>query len=218
MISRLYHRPMSAPRALTLAIAVALAACTNPATLSPSPSGPAAEPSTAALPTPSNVPVPLPVTSPTVDLDLADALRIAPPYELERPSSADFAELSGQIQGLPFDLAKSAGAGYAPSDFPIDFRFVREDGDLVGVVALVGMPDEVAAQPGLLESIAEATAAEANARLSYETIHGVKVGVVRGPIASTLAMLDGRLVFAQTGQPAVDPKDLLTAVITANEA
>jgi hypothetical protein len=208
---------MSAPRALALIIAVAFSACTIPPTLSPSPSGPAAEPSTTALPSPSSVLVPLPLTSPVVDLDLADALRIAPPYELERPSSSDLVNLSGQIQGLPFDLAKSAGAGYAPSDFPMGLRFVRDGGDLVGVVVLVVMPEEVAARPGLLESIAAAAAAEANARLSYETIHGVKVGIVRGPIASTLAMLNGRLVFAQTGLPAVDPKDLITAVIATND-
>lgn len=35
-------------------------------------------------------------------------------------------------------------------------------------------------------------------------------------IASTIAIVHGNLVMAQSGQPAVDPKDLMTAVITAN--
>jgi hypothetical protein len=144
------------------------------------------------------------------------ALQIAPPYELERPSSSDLERLSGNIRGLPDDLAKSAGAGYAPSDFPMGVRFIRDAGTSVGVLVVLAIPAEVAEQPGLLESVAAAVAAEVNAVLSYETIQGVKVGVVRGPIANTLAIVQGNLVLAQSGQPAVDPKDLMTAVIAAN--
>ena len=215
-MARLYHRAMVAPRAFALTIALALAACTSPATLAPSPSGSGAGPTSTTVPAGSGGAVPLPQTSFAPDMDLAAAIAIAPPYELDPPSSSEYDNLSGQIQGLPFDLAQHAGSGYAPADFPMGFRFVREGGNLVGVVALVGMPDEVAAQPGLLESIAAATAAEANARLSYETIGGLNVGIVRGPIASALVIVDGRLVFAQTGQPSVAPEELMTAVIAAS--
>ena len=204
---------MVAPRALSLTIAVAIAACSNPSTLAPS--GVATEPTTTALPTASSNLVPLPLTSAGIDPDVA--LEIAPPYELEPPTPADFDNLSGQVQGLPFDLANSAGAVYAPADFPMGFRFIHEAGNEVGVVAFLEMPAEVAALPGLLESIAAAAAAEANARLTFETINGVKVGIVKGPIASTLAIVDGHLVFVQTGLPAVDPKDLMTAVIAASD-
>ena len=206
---------MLAPRALALTIAVALAGCTSSATLVPSPSGSAAESTTTGVPSATSNLVPLPLTSAGMDPDVA--LEIAPPYELEPPTGSDFDNLSGQIQGLPFDLANSAGTGYAPSDFPLGFRFIHEAGNEVGVVAFLEMPAEVAALVGLLESIATAAAAEANARLSYETINGVKVGIVQGPIASTLAIVDGHLVFVQTGLPAVDPKDLMTAVIAASD-
>ncbi len=210
---------MAAPRALTVVIALALAACSNTPTLSPSPvPAPTAEPTPTALPTPSSTPVPSPLTSPSAVVDPATALQIAPPYELERPSASDLDQLSGNIRGLSSDLAKSAGAGYAPNDFPMGFRFIRDADRSVGVIVLLGMPAEVAEQPGLLESVAAAVAAEVNAVLSYEMIRGVKVGVVRGPIANTLAILHGHLVMAQSGQPAVDPKDLMTAVIAANEA
>jgi hypothetical protein len=97
-------------------------------------------------------------------------------------------------------------------------RFIRDGSRSVGAVVVLGMPAEVAELPGLLESVAAAVAAETNAILSYETIQGVKVAVVRGPIASSLAVLHGKLVMAQSGQPAVAPKDLLTAVIAANNA
>ena len=156
--------------------------------------------------------------SPAIDLDLANALQIAPPYELERANSSDLDRLSGNIPGLPSDLAESAGAGYAPSDFPMGFRFVREADRSVGVIAVLGMPADVAEMPGLLESVATEVAIEVNAILSYETLQGVKVGFVRGPIASTIAIVHGHLVMAQSGQPAVDPKDLMAAVIAANEA
>ena len=209
---------MAAPRAVTLVIALVFAACSNTPTLAPSPSGRAAEPTPTALTLPSSTPVPLPLVSPSVDLDLANALQIAPPYELERPSSSDLDRLSGNILGLPSDLAESAGAGYAPSDFPMGFRFVRDADKSVGVIVVLGMPAEVAEMPGLLVSVAAAVAIEVNAILSYETLQGVEVGVVRGPIASTIAVLHGHLVMAQSGQPAVDPKDLMTAVIAANEA
>jgi hypothetical protein len=213
----MYDRPMVAPRALILVVALALAACSNTSTLSPSPvPAPTAEPTLTALPTATSAPVPSPVVSPSPDVDPATALQIAPPYELERPNGSDLDRLSGNIRGLSSDLAKSAGAGYAPTDFPMGFRFVRDADKSVGIIVLLGMPSEVAKLPGLLESIAVAVAAEVNAVLSYETIGGVKVGVVRGPIANTLAMLDGHLVMAQSGQPAVDPKDLMTAVIAAN--
>lgn len=184
---------MAAPRALTLVVALVLAACTS-------------------------TPAASPLTSPSAAVDPAAALQIASPYELERPSASDLDGLSGNIRGLSADLAESAGAGYAPADFPMGFRFVRDADEPVGVVVLLAMPAEVAETPGLLEPIAAAVAAEVNAVLSYETIQGVKVGVVRGPIASTIAVLHGHLVMAQSGQPAVDPKDLMTAVIAANEA
>ena len=153
----------------------------------------------------------------TAPADPAADLRIAPPYVLEGPDESDYANLSGQITGLPLDLARSAGAGYEASDFPLGFQFIHESGREVGVVVLLGMPAEVAALPGLLEPIATAAAAEANGRLAYETVQGVKVGLVDSPIASALAVFDGHLVFVQTGLPSVEPKDLMTAVITANE-
>lgn len=210
---------MAAPRALTGVIALAFAACSNTPTLAPSPfAARTAEATLTALPTTSSTPVPSPLTSPSADLDPATGLQIAPPYELERPSGSDLDRLSGNIRGLSSDLAESAGAGYAPTDFPMGFRFVRDVDTSVGVIVLLGMPAEVAEMPGLLESIATAVAAEVNAVLSYETIHGVKVGVVRGPIASAVAILHGHLVMAQSGQPAVDPKDLMAAVIAANGA
>lgn len=174
---------MAAPRALTLVIALALAACS---------------------------------IVPTVDP--ASALQIAAPYELEQPSSSDLDRLSGNIRGLSSDLAASAGAEYAPTDFPMGFRFVREADQTVGLIVLLKMSAEVAEMPGLLEPIAAAVAAEVNGDLSYETIQGVKVGVVRGPNASTLAILHGHLVMAQSGLPAVDTNDLMTAVIVANGA
>jgi hypothetical protein len=71
---------------------------------------------------------------------------------------------------------------------------------------------------GLLESVAPPVAAEVNALLSYETVDGVKVAVLKGPIASALAIVDGSLVMAQSGQPAVRPVDLMAAVIEASGA
>ena len=196
-------------------MALAVAACSTTSMPSPSPvAAPTAEPTPTALRTP----VPSPLTSPSAGVDPAAGLQIAPPYELEPPSGSDLDRLSGNIQGLASDLARSAGAGYAPTDFPMGFRFLRDADKSVGVIVLLEMPGEVAELPGLLESIAAAVAAEVNAVLSYETIQGAKVGVVRGPIASTVAILHGHFVMAQTGQPAVDPKDLMTAVIAANGA
>ncbi len=208
---------MAVTRSLPLVIALAFAACSNPSTLTPSPvTAPTAEATPTALPTPSSSPVPSPLASPSAGVDPATALRIAPPYELEQPSASDFDQLSGNIRGLSSDLAESAGAGYAPTDFPIGFRFIREAGKSVAVLVVLAMPAEVAKLPGLLESVAAAVAAEVNAVLSYETIGGVKVGLVRGPIASALAIVDGYLVMAQSGQPAVHPTDVMTAVIAAN--
>ena len=149
-------------------------------------------------------------------MDPATALLIAPPYELEPPSVSDFEQLSGNIRGLSDDLAKNAGAGYAPTDFPIGFRFISKEGKSVAVLVVLAMPAEVAELPGLLESIAAAVAAEVNAVLSFETIGGVKVGIMRGPIANALAIVDGHLVMVQSGQPAVHPRDVMNAVIAAN--
>ena len=217
LISRLYDRPMVASRALILVIALAFAACSNTSISSPSPvAEPTAEPTPTALHAPSSTPVPSQLTSPSAGVDPAIGLQIAPPYELEPPSGSDLDGLSGNILGLASDLARSAGAGYAPTDFPMGFRFIRDADKSVGVIVLLGMPAEVAERPGLLESIATAVAAEVNAVLSYETIQGANVAVVRGPIASTVAILHGHLVMAQTGQPAVDPEDLMSAVIAAN--
>ena len=208
---------MAAPRSLPLVFALALAACSNPSTLTPSPvTAPTAEATPTALPTPSSSPVPSPLAGPSAGVDPATALRIAPPYELEQPSASDFDQLSGNIRGLSSDLAEGAGAGYAPADFPIGFRFIREGDRSVAVLVVLAMPAEMAELPGLLESVAAPVAAEVNAVLSYETIGGVTVGLVRGPIASALAIVDGHLVMAQSGQPAVHPTDLMTAVIAAN--
>ncbi len=210
----MYDRPMAAPRSLSLVVALAFAACSNPSTLTPSPvTAPTAEATPAALPTPSSSPAP---ASPSAGVDPATALRIAPPYELEQPSASDYDQLSGNIRGLSSDLVESAGAGYAPTDFPIGFRFIRAAGKSVAVLVVLAMPAEVAEQPGLFESVAAAVAAEVNGDLSYETIGGVKVGLVSGPIASALAIVGGHLVMAQSGQPAVHPTDLMTAVIAAN--
>jgi hypothetical protein len=198
---------------MPLVVALAFAACSNPSTLVPSPVTPTAEATPTALPTPSSSPVP---ASPSAGVDPATALRIAPPYELEQPGASDFEQLSGNIRGLPSDLAQSAGAGYSPTDFPIGFRFIREAGESVAVLVVLAMPAEVAELPGLFESVAAAVAAEVNGVLSYETIGGVKVGLVRGPIANALAIVDGHLVMAQSGQPAVHPTDLMNAIIAAN--
>ena len=207
---------------MALVIALALAACSNASLPTPSPAtatadlAPTADPTPVAPPTPSSAPVPSAPSTPgaTVDLDLA--LEIAPPYELEQPDVSDFDQLSGNIQGLPSDLAKAAGPGYAPTDFPIGFRFIHEAGRPVAVLVVLAMPAEVAELPGLLASIAPSVAAEVNAVLSYETIGGTEVGLLRGPIASALAIVDGHLVMVQSGQPAVHPADLMTAVIAAN--
>lgn len=134
------------------------------------------------------------------------------------PSASDYEQLSGNIRGLADDLAEAAGAGHAPTDFPIGFRFIRESGKSVGVLVVLEMPADVAALPGLLESVGPPVAAEVNALLSYETVDGIKVGVLKGPIASALAIVDGYLVMAQSGQPAVHPKDLMGAVIEASGA
>ena len=171
---------MAAPRALTLIIALAFAACSN---------------------------------APT---DPATALQIATPYELEQPSGSDLDQLSGNIRGLSSDLAASSGGDYEPTDFPMGFRFISDADKSVGVIVLLRMPAGVAERPDLLELVAPAVAAEVNAILSYETIQGVKVGVLAGPIASTVAILHGHFVMAQSGQPGVDPMDLMTAVIAAN--
>jgi hypothetical protein len=216
-ISRMYDRAMAAPRSLALVLVLTFVACSNTSTLTSSPvTAPTTEATPTALPAPSSSPVPSPLASPSAGVDPATALRIAPPYELERLSASDYEQLSGNIQGLSSDLAESAGAGYARNDFPIGFRFIREADKSVGLLVVLAMPAEVAELPGLLESVAAAVAAEVNAVLSYETIGGVKVGVVRGPIASALAIVDGHLVMAQSGQPAVHPADLMTAVMAAN--
>jgi hypothetical protein len=208
---------MAAPRSLALVIALGIAGCSNPSIVTPSPVVvPTAAVTPTALPTPSSAPVDSPLASPSAGADPATAIRIASPYELEQPTASDFDRLSGNIRGLASDVAKGAGAGYAPTDFPIGFRFIRDADEAVAVLVVLAMPAEVAEQPGLLESVAAAVAAEVNAVLSYETIGGVKVGVVRGPIANALAIVDGHLVMAQSGHPAVHPRDLMTAVIAAN--
>jgi hypothetical protein len=219
----MYDRPMAGPRSLALVIAFAVAACSGASPPTPSASTPLpatastaeATPSAEAAPTAVSTPSPPPAT-PAARVDLALALRIAPPYELEQPSASDFDQLSGNIQGLPADLAAAAGAGYAPTDFPIGFRFIGQAGASVAVLVVLAMPGEVAELPGLLTSIAPAVAAEVNAVLSYDTIGGVEVGLLRGPIACALAIVDGHLVMVQSGQPAVRPADLMTAVIAAN--
>lgn len=218
----MYAPPMAALRSVPLVIALAVAACSNPSTLTPSPvarspvTAPTAEAAPTALPTPTSATVHSPLATPAAGVDPATAIRIAPPYELEQPSASDFDQLSGNIRGLASDLAESAGAGYAPTDFPVGFRFIRNAGNSVAVLVVIAMPAEVAELPGLLESVAAAVAAEVNAVLSYETIGGVKVGLARGPIASALAIVDGHLVMAQSGQPAVHPTDIMTAVLAAN--
>jgi hypothetical protein len=210
---------MAALRALTLVIAMALAACSGGQgpTSSPPPAGTGA-PQPTALPVASSPAGPSPLASPTGGVDPAIGLRIPPPYELEQPTSQQLAELSGNIRGLPEDVAEAAGAAYDPSDFPLGVRFVRDGPRSVGAIALVLLPAAVAELPGLLESIAAPVAAESNALLAYETVDGVRVAVLKGPIASALAIVDGHLVMAQSGQPAVKPIDLMTAVIAANDA
>ena len=220
-MARGYHPRMPAPRALTLVFAATLAGCANPTAVAPSlPPVATAEPtpaiaSPAATASQSSRPAASPRTSPAIAVDPAAGLEIAPPYELDVPTSEQLAQLSGNIQGLATDLAESAGAEHAPSDFPMGARFVREGERSVGLIVVLDMPPGVAGKAGLLEPIAAAVAAEVNALLSYETIQGVKVGLVRGPIASAVAIVDGRFVMAQSGQPAVDPRDLMTAVIAA---
>lgn len=217
-----YDPPMAAPRPLILVIVLTLAGCSSAPTPAPSPSAStAAEPTpTAALAVASATPVPLPEVTPAIDEDLSSALQIAPPFDFEPPSSSDIDRLSGNILGLPSDLAETAGAAYAPSDFPMGYRFVREAETSIGVIVIIALPTEVAGMPGLLESIVAAVALEVNAieAPSYETIQGVKVGLVRGPIANSLAIVHGHLVMAQSGQPAVDPRDLMAAVIAGNAA
>ena len=208
---------MALPRALTLVIAVAFAACSNPPAVTPIPAR-SAEPTPTALALPSSTPAPSPLTSPSAGVDPATALQIAPPYELERPSDSDFEQLSGNIRGLAADLAGAAGTEFAPTDFPMGFRFIRNGSKTVGVLVVLGMPAGAAQLAGLLESVAPPVAAEVNALLSYETVDGVKVAVLKGPIASALAIIDGYLVMAQSGQPAVQPKDLIAAVVNASGA
>ena len=208
---------MAASRALTLVIALALGACSTAPSVAPtSPSTPAPAPTPSAAASPSEAPVPSPDVRPSPGVDAASGLRIPPPYELEQPSSQQLAELSGNIRGLPEDVAEAAGAGHDPSEFPLGVRFIRDGPRSVGAVALVRMPPEVASLPGLLESIAVPVAAEVNARLSYETVDGVKVAILAGPIASAVGIVHGHLVMAQSGQPAVHPIDLMAALNEAN--
>ena len=210
---------MAAPGALTLvsALVLALTACSSAPAVSPSSAPPAAGPTPTALAIPS-APVPSPLASASPGIDPATSLAIGSPYELVEPSASDFEQLSGNIRGLADDLAEAAGAGHAPTDFPIGFRFIHQSGRSVGVLVVLAMPGDVAELPGLLELVAPPVAAEVNALLSYETVDGVKVGLLKGPIASALAIVDGHLVMAQSGQPAVHPKDLMAAVIDASGA
>ena len=208
---------MAAPVAIRVGIVIALAACSNPPAPTRSPfAAPSAGPTSTTLPEPSSTQAGSPLTSPSGAGDPATGLRIAPPYQLEKPSGSELAQLSGNIQGLASDLAQSAGADFTPSNFPMGARFVRDTDKDVGVIVVLDMPAEVAEMRGLLEPVAAAVAAEVNAVLSYVTIQGVKVGVIRGPIASTVAIVDGQFVMAQSGQPAVAPRDLMAAVIAAN--
>jgi hypothetical protein len=200
-----------------------VAACSNAPTLAPPSSppsapGPTTTPTPTAFATPAVAPVPSALASPPSGVDPATALEIAAPYELVEPSASDYGQLSGNIRGLSDDLAEAAGGGPAPAHFPLGFRFIRNAGRDVGLLAVLGMPADVVALPGMLEAVAPAVAAEVNALLSYETVDGVKVGILKGPIASALAIVDGHLVMAQSGQPAVKPIDLMTAVIAASDA
>ena len=210
---------MAAPRALTLVIAMAVAACSGGLvpTSSPPPAATAA-PQPTTLPVTPSPPAPSPLASPTGGADPAIGLRIPPPYELEQPTGQQLAELSGNIRGLPEDVAEAAGVAFDPSELPLGVRFVRDGPRSVGAIALVRMPAEVAALPGLLESIAAPVAAESNALLSYETVDDVRVAVLKGPIASAIAIVHGHVVMAQSGQPAVRPIDLMAAILEANAA
>jgi hypothetical protein len=214
-------RPMAAHRARTLVIspviALAVAACSGTPATTPSPQPVVtAGPQPTELPVASSTPAPSAPASLSPGIDPAVGLRMPSPYTLEEPSSQQLAELSGNIRGLPEDVAEAAGTDAVPSDFPLGVRFVRDGPRSVGAIALVRMPAEVAQLPGLLESIAAPVAAESNALLSYETIDGVMVGVLKGPIASAVAIVHGHLVMAQSGQPAVHPVDLMAAIIEAN--
>lgn len=208
---------MAALRALTVVFALAVVACSGaPTGTAPVQPAATAGPQPTSLPAPSSTPAPSPLASPAAAIDPAIGLRMPPPYELEQPTSQQLAELSGNIRGLPEDVAEAAGAAYDPSDFPLGVRFIRDGPRSVGAIALVPMPAEVAELPGLLESIAAPVAAESNALLSFETVDGIKVGVLKGPIASAVAIVHGHLVMAQSGQPAVHPIDLMAAIIDAN--
>jgi hypothetical protein len=216
-------RRMAAPRALTLVIALALvvwalAACATPPAGTPSPiPASTVEPTPSAMPV-SSAPQATPAASTSPSVDPAAALRIAAPYALVEPSASDYEQLSGNIRGLAADLAGAAGPEFDLTDFPLGFRFIEDGPRSVGVLVVIAMPPELASVSGLLESVAPPVAAEVNALLSYETVDGVKVAVLKGPIASALAIVDGSLVMAQSGQPAVRPVDLMAAVIEASGA
>jgi hypothetical protein len=205
----------TAARALPIVIAFAFAACSSAPTPAPS-TAPSRTADATPVPVPSSTSIASPLTSPSAAVDPATSLEIAPPYELDPPSDSDFEQLSGNIRGLASDLALAAGSDFSPADFPMGFRFIRDGTRSVGLLVVLGAPAGVAELPGLLEAVAPPVAAEVNARLSYETVDGVQVALLKGPIASALAIVDGYLVMAQSGQPAVQPIDLMTAVIAAN--
>lgn len=214
---------MAPPRALLAVLApmvvLAIAGCSSAPSAPPSASAPpTSAPTATAVATAASTAAPSSAASPTAGVDPAAGLEIAPPYALETPTITDPATLSGQIRGLPSDLAKQAGAGHAPADFPMGVRYIVRDGSQIGIVALLPLPADVAALPGLFEAIAAKAAAQVSAPIAYEEIQGVKVGVVRSPIASTLAIVHDYLVFVQTGQSAIDPRDLMAAVIAANDS
>ena len=199
-------------------VAVVVAACSSGPLDPPSPSP--AEPTSSASPsvvaTLATAPPPSTTAEPSPGPDPARGLHIPEPYVLAEPTGQQLAELSGNIRGLPEDVAEAAGGGLVPADFPIGIRFISDGPRSVGAVALVPMSAEVAALPGLLETIARPVAAESNARLSFETVDGIEVAVLQGPIASALAIVHGHVVMAQSGQPAVRPIDLMAAIIEAN--
>lgn len=215
---------ISSPRKAALSllpIAVLIAACSGSGTaaVSQPPSQAAASPATVATarPTPRPTPVstPKPSATPTVTaappepeatpVDAAAALKIGAPYKLRaNPANKDLS--------ASFELT-IAGVHVTET---ITGREITNAGRLVGevlVLQIKGVP--VTAE--FFEPAAQGAARNVGGTITYTTISGVKVALIKATAGTFGMVMLHREILMVIGKKPADTKALTTAVIKANK-
>jgi hypothetical protein len=222
MESPMVRSTISAPRKaalLLLPIAVLIAACsgggtaavsqppTQAATVATPPTAPTARPTPVLPPKPSPTPK---VTAPPPEpeatpVDAAAALKIGAPYKLRaNPANKDLS--------ASFELT-IAGVHVTET---ITGREITNAGKLVGevlVLQIKGVP--VTAE--FFEPAAQGAARNVGGTITYTTISGVKVALIKATAGTFGMVMLHREILMVIGKKPADTKPLLTAVIKANK-